>query len=597
MARLRPAMEAAWEALERGEIPIVLAPTGYGKTRASPEIYDRARKAGLAAGLIHVAPLRALVRSVFWDHFSRFGADAGFQSGDGLAGGYKSPYYLRRLVVTTLESYFWNVFKLPVVEYAKIAAGSSQGHYYPVLASIVSYVNVFDEAHMYLDASREASSALMLAAISFLAGYKVPLMIESATIHSSLVRDLVRRLGMMGSRVRVVMLEGSGMWVSRVKVAGGGRRYAAVEAVDDRDFTDDHSIDWKTEVMGYELEKVLAQACHDAESGLRVMVALNTVPRAIAAYRYLAETLGCNPVLVHGRLSEGDKEKAMKGAANANLIVSTQVIEAGVDVNAHVLYTEAAPIESLAQRAGRLCRRGKVLEDCRSSSEAGRVAVLGGPLDSPSPYSEGVLRKVVSGLKSVAAEGVLVEWRLPLSERGKVSYADLIEDMSEFKNGFPGSMIAIVREFRQILAAEPSPGYIINLLDRLNLCSLTGSSIQAKVLVGPNPREDYVNLDFGVIARRWDGFKSVLTNDKGLIEIAFASEEKTCEARELTRYLDQLEAGKVYCRKLAELLRRDLRSCGVKGYLGDFYIKAREGAYLEGLGLSVDVDASRRVIE
>lgn len=597
MNRLRPVMESAWDALKREEIPIVMAPTGYGKTKSSPEIYRRAHKAGLAAGLIHVAPLKALVRSIYQDHFSKFKDVAGYQSGDSLPGGHKSPYYLKRLVVTTLESYFWNVFKLPVVEYAKVAAGNSQGHYYPILASIVSYVNVFDEAHMYLDGSRDASSALMLATISFLAGYGTPLIIESATIHSSLVRDLMRILRLTaGSRVRVIALEGNNKWLLQVKKIAKERDYVSVEAVNDNEFKEIHSIDWKTKIIKNKLRSILNQACQDSRKGYRVLITFNTVPKAIGAYQYLVEDLGCNSVLLHGRLSEKDKKNAIEKTLNTNLIVSTQIIEAGVDINAHILYTEVAPIESLVQRAGRLCRRDNVLQDCKLDPEAGKIVIIGGPLDSTNPYSEKALKNIVNHLKSLVDKEISIDWRLPDSRREITPYSNLVEKLSEFKSGFPGKIIALTRGFRQILAAEPKPGYVLGVLDRLNICSITGSSIQVKILVGSDPKEEYVNLDFSYLAKRWNTLKKYLVGNEDFIKIVFAESERSCVAKELTVYLSQFKYNKISCRRLAMLLQRDIKSCGIRGYTGDFYIKVIDKAYIEGLGLIADIKDSKKVI-
>ena len=44
------------------------------------------------------------------------------------------------------------------------------------------------------------------------------------------------------------------------------------------------------------------------------------------------------------------------------IVVATQVVEAGIDLNAAVLVTEAAPWPSLVQRAGRCNRTGQVAD-------------------------------------------------------------------------------------------------------------------------------------------------------------------------------------------------------------------------------------------
>src|SRR5205823_13188383 len=75
-----------------------------------------------------------------------------------------------------------------------------------------------------------------------------------------------------------------------------------------------------------------------------------------------------NLVLIHSRFRPPDRaeqirklkaETAPKDLPTEGMIcVSTQVIEAGVDVSATTLFTELAPWASLVQRFGRCNRRG-----------------------------------------------------------------------------------------------------------------------------------------------------------------------------------------------------------------------------------------------
>jgi CRISPR/Cas system-associated endonuclease/helicase Cas3 len=64
-------------------------------------------------------------------------------------------------------------------------------------------------------------------------------------------------------------------------------------------------------------------------------------------------------VLLHSRFRAVEREQLM-GTVTDNpedlIAVSTQVIEAGIDLNASVLITEAAPWPSIVQRAGGVLR-------------------------------------------------------------------------------------------------------------------------------------------------------------------------------------------------------------------------------------------------
>lgn len=92
------------------------------------------------------------------------------------------------------------------------------------------------------------------------------------------------------------------------------------------------------------------------------LVVVNTVSRARALHAALAKALGKNqqpPLLLHSQFLPGDRARvldAIRTAGPGRIVVSTQVIEAGVDLSAHTLFTELAPWSSLVQRFGR-CNR------------------------------------------------------------------------------------------------------------------------------------------------------------------------------------------------------------------------------------------------
>ncbi len=92
------------------------------------------------------------------------------------------------------------------------------------------------------------------------------------------------------------------------------------------------------------------------------LVVVNTVSRARALHAALVKALGKNhppPILLHSQFLPGDRARvldAIRTAGPGRIVVSTQVIEAGVDLSAHTLFTELAPWSSLVQRFGR-CNR------------------------------------------------------------------------------------------------------------------------------------------------------------------------------------------------------------------------------------------------
>ena len=103
------------------------------------------------------------------------------------------------------------------------------------------------------------------------------------------------------------------------------------------------------------------------QEGRMTLVILNTVARAQQVYAALLKQ-GAPPdrlALIHSRFRLADRTAQMgrlpQPHATCNLIVvTTQAIEAGVDLSAATLITELAPASSLVQRFGRVNRYGEL---------------------------------------------------------------------------------------------------------------------------------------------------------------------------------------------------------------------------------------------
>lgn len=100
------------------------------------------------------------------------------------------------------------------------------------------------------------------------------------------------------------------------------------------------------------------------QAGSLSLIVVNTVQRAQEVAREVSK-IGphADVVLVHSRFRPPDRETALKrllqSPGDAGIIgISTQVVEAGVDLSARNLFTEVAPWASLVQRFGRCNRFG-----------------------------------------------------------------------------------------------------------------------------------------------------------------------------------------------------------------------------------------------
>lgn len=117
--------------------------------------------------------------------------------------------------------------------------------------------------------------------------------------------------------------------------------------------------------------------------GHRTLVVVNRVARAQALVVALGKVLCDVPIAVlHSRFRRDDRERISREAFANNwpgVLVATQVVEAGVDVSARVLFTELAPWSSLVQRFGRCNRSGE-------HTDGADVRWIDLPSDDAAPY-------------------------------------------------------------------------------------------------------------------------------------------------------------------------------------------------------------------
>ncbi len=149
-----------------------------------------------------------------------------------------------------------------------------------------------------------------------------------------------------------------------------------------------------------------------AQSGLTLVI-VNTVDRARKLYELLKKQESLAQVsikLIHSRFRPLEREQwgefLSQKDTTRRILISTQVVEAGVDLSACVLYTELAPWASLVQRFGRCARY---------PGEAGKVVWLdldlgkeNQPIDHwAKPYDRAELVAAREKLKALSDGGLL----------------------------------------------------------------------------------------------------------------------------------------------------------------------------------------------
>ena len=135
----------------------------------------------------------------------------------------------------------------------------------------------------------------------------------------------------------------AGRTVARLAVSGDPKRYAG---------------------------EVAGRVAAEHRGGTRTLVVLNTVERATAVFDALRQQLpAARVVLLHSRFRPDDRAAHLarvleEPAPAGTIVVTTQVLEAGIDVTSTTLVTETAPWSSIVQRAGR-CNRDGAAEGAR----------------------------------------------------------------------------------------------------------------------------------------------------------------------------------------------------------------------------------------
>lgn len=447
-------MEEALKVIEDDKIPIVVAPTSYGKTRATPYIQEYVRKKGLARGVIHVSPLRALVEKVFRDVFEEKGGIQAY----GIRGDEKSPYLLKSPMAVTLDSFILSLYRFPIPEIIKIEKHTSAGHFYPVSSAIKSSLVIFDEAHLALESNEKTGYEAFMAGVSALARMGVRFMIETATLRPNVIGELVREMKKVKTEVLLLGEEGNS-YVKKLREAVGNR--AEIKVMKDSDFEKEYKIKWHTKidnVINYDEIKKLAEE-------KLVLVVLNTVPKAQEVYHELRNRGVSNIVLIHGKLATSDRENALRkigkseNAMKTGVIVTTQVIEAGVDANASIIYTEASPLESLIQRIGRICRRDEVLKECKSN-EGDKVIIIND--GNYGPYDKDLV------LMDLSLIHENIDWRIPY---GVNNYTDLLANAKERALS---SDKPLQNVYENYLTSDTPPYLLLDILEKKDICSIYG---------------------------------------------------------------------------------------------------------------------------
>jgi CRISPR-associated endonuclease/helicase Cas3 len=314
-----------------GENLVLVSPTGSGKSWAALLAFIYAKRHGIpfADRLIYAFPLRTLTTALYHQYtpyLDKVGLRPTLQMG-GMERGEGDAFFEGDVVFTTIDQLLSSYIGVPVSLPNKLANMPA--------GALIGGCVVFDEFHL-LEPGKSLATTLDLA--DRLIPY-AQVLLMSATFSE-------KGVGKIKSRIRAGKRE-----VSPEEVRVPGRSETQRRFV------------WP----GRELT---AEAVLDAHKEKSIAVC-NTVSRATDLYRdlvALARERGIEDriLLLHSRFLPGDrksKEEELlqlfgEESSERAILVSTQVIEVGLDISAESFHTEVAPASAVFQRAGRCARFG-----------------------------------------------------------------------------------------------------------------------------------------------------------------------------------------------------------------------------------------------
>ncbi|ROL57231.1 CRISPR-associated helicase Cas3' [Bacteroidetes/Chlorobi group bacterium Naka2016] len=328
-----------FKTVTEGNFPILIkAPTGSGKTEAvlAPflsQFMDNDFR--IAPRMIYVLPMRVLVNSIakrIENYAKKISPNiiVEIQHGD-LP---NAPFFMADIVITTLDQFV----------YAFARASRQVGYHIDVPAgAIASSLVVFDEAHMYRDGF---TFSVMRALMEILYKSKIPFVVMTATMPESLEGSLFEYMELSAEQ----KIKGANVVNSNLKIT-----------LHHEPLYSNNEVNISNEL----LEEIRNK---------KTLIVLNQVKRAQRVYEEIKNRLDLNEkeiVLLHSRFTRADRTK-YEGTAlsliphkkdeklitrdGTGIVVSTQVLEAGIDFSAELLLTEIAPADALVQRAGRCAR-------------------------------------------------------------------------------------------------------------------------------------------------------------------------------------------------------------------------------------------------
>jgi len=316
---------------------ILNAPTGSGKTWASitPFIYSwykwknkKEQIEEFPRKLIYSLPLRTLANSLYLEvkeeiknKFPELNLNITLQTGEYL----NDPYFEGDIIFTTIDQTLGNILSIPL-SLSKNMSNINAG-------AILSSYLIFDEFHLLEPAKSLNTVITLLKNIKDI----VPFCLMTATLSKKFMEDIKDFLS-----AKLISVENDD-YEKFNYVKNGARR---IVSVNDNSLTADQIINFHKN---------------------KTIVICNTVDKCVNLFKKISNQKdGPQEIIcLHSRFFADDrknKEKEVlkyfgKNSTQKNvLLITTQVIEVGLDISCDTMLTEISPINSFLQRIGRCVR-------------------------------------------------------------------------------------------------------------------------------------------------------------------------------------------------------------------------------------------------